>query len=26
MQTISLERKEIYEFGGFRFDLDERTV
>ena len=26
MQTISLGKREIYEFGGFRFDLGERTL
>jgi DNA-binding winged helix-turn-helix (wHTH) protein/tetratricopeptide (TPR) repeat protein len=26
MRAISLEKKEIYEFGDFRFDLDEHTI
>jgi DNA-binding winged helix-turn-helix (wHTH) protein/tetratricopeptide (TPR) repeat protein len=26
MKVISREKREIYEFGGFRFDLDERTI
>jgi len=26
MRAISTEKREIYEFGGFRFDFDERTI